>query len=188
MLLLVRHARSTWNEEGRWQGRADPPLSAAGEAQARAAAARVPAGIVAVHASDQRRAARTAELLTGRVPTTHPGLRERDVGPFEGLTRDAIEKRWPGAIAAQRWPEGWEPDDAVAERVLATLAGLPDVPSLVVTHGAAIRCVEQRLGLAALPLPNLSGRALTRTRSGDWEPAAERVHLDPVAAGHRTSG
>ena len=29
--LLVRHGQSTWNAIGRWQGRADAPLSPAGE-------------------------------------------------------------------------------------------------------------------------------------------------------------
>ena len=33
-LLLVRHGQSTWNAESRWQGQADPPLSALGERQA----------------------------------------------------------------------------------------------------------------------------------------------------------
>ena len=29
-VLLIRHGQSTWNAEGRWQGRADPPLSELG--------------------------------------------------------------------------------------------------------------------------------------------------------------
>ena len=34
-LWLIRHAESTWNAAGRWQGQADPPLSEKGRAQAR---------------------------------------------------------------------------------------------------------------------------------------------------------
>ena len=33
-ILIVRHGQSTWNAEQRWQGQADPPLSALGERQA----------------------------------------------------------------------------------------------------------------------------------------------------------
>ena len=32
--LLIRHAESTWNAAGRWQGHGDPPLSARGVLQA----------------------------------------------------------------------------------------------------------------------------------------------------------
>ena len=34
---LIRHAESEWNAAGRWQGLADPPLSARGRGQAAAA-------------------------------------------------------------------------------------------------------------------------------------------------------
>ncbi|MGZ4756794.1 MAG: histidine phosphatase family protein, partial [Acidimicrobiia bacterium] len=30
-ILLARHGQSTWNAAGRWQGRADPPLSELGQ-------------------------------------------------------------------------------------------------------------------------------------------------------------
>ena len=42
-LLLARHGQSTWNADGRWQGRADPPLSELGERQAEAVIARLQA-------------------------------------------------------------------------------------------------------------------------------------------------
>ena len=38
-LLVLRHAQSTWNAAGRWQGWADPPLSDEGEGQVGVAAA-----------------------------------------------------------------------------------------------------------------------------------------------------
>ncbi|MBA2326593.1 MAG: histidine phosphatase family protein, partial [Actinobacteria bacterium] len=63
-LFLVRHGESTWNADGRWQGQADPPLSALGEEQACDAAARLAAGgFSRVVASDLQRARRTAEIL-----------------------------------------------------------------------------------------------------------------------------
>ncbi|WP_235488554.1 histidine phosphatase family protein, partial [Frankia sp. AvcI1] len=37
-LLLWRHGRTTWNDVGRFQGHADPPLDATGRAQVAAVA------------------------------------------------------------------------------------------------------------------------------------------------------
>src|SRR5213078_4235821 len=65
-LLLVRHGQSEWNADGRWQGQADPPLSALGEQQAVAATNRLD-GVHAVWASDLVRARRTAELMAGEL-------------------------------------------------------------------------------------------------------------------------
>ncbi|MEX1344028.1 MAG: histidine phosphatase family protein, partial [Candidatus Limnocylindrales bacterium] len=42
-LALIRHGESAWIAEGRFQGQGDPPLSAAGERQAAAVAARLAA-------------------------------------------------------------------------------------------------------------------------------------------------
>ena len=162
-LLLVRHGESTWNREGRWQGRADPPLSAEGERQARDAAPAA-AGVRAIWSSDLARARRTAELLAppGVAVRLDDRLRERDVGSWAGLTRVEIDARYPGWIASGRRPPDWEDDDALRARcwpalraVAATLATA--TPSLVVTHGGLIRAVAAALGAAPSPIPNLSG-------------------------------
>src|SRR5260370_19441283 len=116
-LLLVRHGESTWNAEGRWQGHADPPLSAVGVAQARAAASGV-SRVAAVWSSDLVRARQTAELCApaGVVVAEDPRLRERDVGSWTGLTRAATDDRCPRWLAAGRRPDGWEDDAPLAAR------------------------------------------------------------------------
>jgi probable phosphoglycerate mutase len=131
-VLLVRHALSEWNVEGRWQGQADPPLSPAGRAQAEAAAAGVgPVDLVIT--SDLERAHRTGELLAPGVPhRVEPLLREFDVGRWSGLTRAQIEQRWPTELAAfeagsRAAPPGGEARSDFDERVLAAarqVAGL----------------------------------------------------------------
>jgi broad specificity phosphatase PhoE len=162
-LLLVRHGESTWNADGRWQGQADPPLSELGAAQARAGAGAL-AGIDGVWSSDLARARETAELCApaGTAVRSDPRFRERDVGSWTGLTRDAIEDRYPGWLADRRRPEGWEDDAVFAERAWQALGDVaavldPGGCALVVSHGGLIRTVEAELGARARPVPNLGG-------------------------------
>ena len=169
-LLLVRHGESTWNARGRWQGWADPPLSDLGRAQAEAAAPAA-APVDAVVSSDLRRSRVTAELMAAllEVGPVHvePGLRERDVGDFTGLTRAEIEERWPGvlsnvAASIARDPRFGETVEVLAARVHASLARLAATFAgqrvLVVTHGGVVRNLERSLGIEPEPLPNLGGR------------------------------
>jgi broad specificity phosphatase PhoE len=161
-LLLVRHGESTWNALGRWQGHADPSLSAAGVAQARAAAPAL-TGIDEVWSSDLIRARQTAELCApAGVVHVDPRLRERDVGEWTGLTRDTIEDRYPGWLTDGRRPHGWETDESLAARgwraLRSVVAALePGRPAVVVSHGGLIRAVEASLGTPPRPVPNLGG-------------------------------
>jgi broad specificity phosphatase PhoE len=168
-ILLLRHAQSTWNAEGRWQGRSDPPLSPRGEADVAAASSSAALDqIEAVAASDLVRAVRTAELMAegrawGRIHLL-PGLRERDVGDFAGRTRAEIEERWPGALhRVPLDPPGAESRVSLLARAVASLHRIaerhPNRTVLAVTHGALIRALETHLGVTEpTVLVNLSGR------------------------------
>ncbi|CAN5598511.1 hypothetical protein BH18ACT1_BH18ACT1_04780 [soil metagenome] len=201
-LLLVRHGESTWNAVGRWQGWADPPLSDLGRAQAEAAAPA--AGTVdLVVASDLERARRTAEIMATALAAgpvvVEPGVRERDVGEFTGLTRVEIEERWPGVLGsvnASIAADGrfGETAEALNGRVLEALwrqadasdgsparaTGSGQARILVVTHGGVVRSLERALGIEPGPLPNLGGRILTLDLTERTIQAGERVLLlDP---------
>jgi broad specificity phosphatase PhoE len=95
-LLLIRHAESSWNAAGRWQGHGDPPLSDRGRAQANELARELARETIDVLvSSDLRRAAETAAILgqaRGLQPELNPRLRELDLGDWEGLTSDQIER------------------------------------------------------------------------------------------------
>jgi len=95
-LLLIRHAESSWNAAGRWQGHGNPPLSDRGRAQADALARQLAREAIDVLvSSDLRRAAQTAAIVgqaRGLRPELNPRLRELDLGDWEGLTRDQIER------------------------------------------------------------------------------------------------
>ncbi|MDP9403566.1 MAG: histidine phosphatase family protein [Actinomycetota bacterium] len=191
-LLLLRHGQSVWNAEHRWQGRADPPLSALGERQARWAAAWLAdtgpplSGVVA---SDLQRSRRTAEIIAealglGRVELD-PALRERDVGAWTGCTTDEIAARWPGALQAWRQgrlasPPGGEGDESLVARLLPALERLwarAGEPLLVITHGGAIRALERHLGAVSCTPTNLCGRWFGRADAGAQLVAGEPVSL-----------
>jgi probable phosphoglycerate mutase len=94
---LVRHGSTEWSEQGRHTGRTDLPLTAAGEAAARALA-RVLARheFALVLASPLRRARDTARLAGFPQPVLDDDLREWDYGDAEGLTTDQIRARGAG--------------------------------------------------------------------------------------------
>ena len=169
-LLLVRHGESTWNAEHRWQGHSDPPLSDLGERQARLAAEAIAGlGITHVFASDLQRARQTAELLTPDANITIISeLKERTVGPWEGLTRTEIEEQFPGMLGGKAWPPGFEMDDAIVARVRPALESIADLVGddavvLVVTHGGVIRSLIRLFEDTPDPLPNLGGRWFVMT-------------------------
>lgn len=150
-MLLARHGETDWNRDGRFQGHADPPLNELGRAQAAELAERLAAdGITALYASDLRRARETASIVADRLDlevSLHPGLREIDVGEFQGLTRDEIDIRWPAAQArfeelGYGWLDGETLDDLSARVVGAVLeiaARHPGEHVLAVGHGGTIR-------------------------------------------------
>lgn len=192
-VLLLRHAQSAWNAEGRWQGWADPPLSDEGELAALAVASDpLLDGVAGVVSSDLQRARRTAELLCAGRPwpavETLRGLRERGAGHWTGLTRDEIGERWPGALVASVAEiPGGETPVAVTARALAVLHRVAErwrgQTVLAVTHGALIRLVEHHAGGDPGPVRNLSGRWVHvgggRIRLG------APVQLGSVAAGEQ---
>ena len=151
-IFLARHGETDWNRNERFQGHADPPLNAAGREQAHALSeALATQPLRAVYTSPLRRAAETAEVVAasrGLAVEPADGLREVDVGSWEGLTRTDVERRYPEQF--RRWlveqAQGWEDGETYEEmgrRVVGTLLELAerhrDDPILAVTHGGPIR-------------------------------------------------
>jgi broad specificity phosphatase PhoE len=164
-LLLARHGESEWNAIGRWQGWADPPLSELGARQARVAARAVGA-VDAIVSSDLQRARMTADIIAAELGigpvVVDAALRERDAGPWTGLTRLQIEDEWPGWLATDKRPDGYEGDESLLDRVvpaLLALEGAGDIV-LVVTHGGVIGAVDRSLGQTHARTPNLGGRII----------------------------
>jgi broad specificity phosphatase PhoE len=193
-LLLARHGQSTWNAVGRWQGRADPPLSELGQRQAEAVAANLLAGpaseppVDRVWCSPLQRARETAEII-GRVLQLEVAIDERvqeiDAGEWTGMTRAEIDEAWPGYLDEHRRPPGFESHDHLLARALEGLHeivghrdGRAGETVLVVTHGGVIRVLERHLDAPEAPVPNLGGRELLH-RGADFELGERLVLIDP---------
>ena len=167
-LLLVRHGQSEWNAMGRWQGKANPPLTDLGKEQALIAAKKLPDFSI-LASSDLVRARETAEIFAkahdkdSNDILIEPQVQERDAGEFSGLTRDEIDKKFPGYLAQNRWPSGWEPDDVLIKRLREGLGRIitssTESDSIdVVTHGGCIYALESLLGEEYRRISNLGGR------------------------------
>ncbi len=106
-LVLMRHGRTAWNVEGRYQGQADPPLDAHGRAQAVALALglqRAGVRLDALYVSPLLRARQTALPVAARLgvrPVYDPRWMEIHLGQWQGLPVTVIRQRYPAAFA--RW-------------------------------------------------------------------------------------
>jgi broad specificity phosphatase PhoE len=153
-ILIARHGQSDWNQQRRWQGHADRPLSERGRKQAQALADRLAhIELDAIYSSDLKRARDTAAVVAesqGLELRQLPELREVDVGSWSGLTRAEAEERFPGGFT--RWRDGYpgwrdgETYEAMADRVLRAVDRIAVEHEggrvLVVSHGGPIRAIH----------------------------------------------
>lgn len=184
--ILLRHGRTAWNAEGRWQGREDVPLDGVGLRQAETAAEMLvrDGSITRVITSPARRAAQTATVLKGAFDlagrpvgrATDDRLVEIDVGRWSGLTREASEAQFshefdalargedvPYGECGERLSEAVSRVESAVVDAVDGLSGNETV--VVVTHGAVIRGVAG--SLAGLPLA-VSRRVLDHVDNCHW--------------------
>lgn len=144
-VLLLRHGPTSWNADGRIQGRTDLPLAASGRARVRAW--RLPPTLVPARwlTSPLRRARETATLLAPGAVGVDERLVEMDWGAFEGQTLAALRAEDPAGMAANeargldfRPPGGESPRDVQA-RLEHLLHELADGPTIAVAHKGVIR-------------------------------------------------
>lgn len=181
-LLCVRHGRTAWNADKRFQGHTDIPLDAEGRAQATVLGALLRKECIdAAVASDLARAAETARIVLGQrdVPLRlDPDWREMQFGAWEGLT-------WPQIVAANPHldagnetavkaytPDGGETFDLLCERVARAVERIcVEVPDdgvvLVATHAGPLHALLRvLLGETGLKVRFLTA-SVTRFRRTD---------------------
>jgi len=179
-LVCVRHGRTAWNADLRFQGQSNVPLDSLGRAQAMLLALqlRTPP-FDGAFSSDLERSAETARIILGE----HPGLelrldedlREMSFGAWEGLTWAQIVKDDP-KLASDGWarpknytPPGGERFEDVIVRAGRAVGRIRESFTagrvLVVTHAgvlhALLRVVLGEAEASALDVRFLPG-AITR--------------------------
>jgi alpha-ribazole phosphatase len=184
---LVRHGSVIGAETRRFIGHLDVPLSALGEAQIAALAARL-RGIRfdAIYCSDLQRTRRSAEILAAPhrlTPIANPALREFAMGDWDGLTAEEIRaldavafKAWISDVGRFQFPGGESLQDLQA-RVLPAFEAIVGRHRggtvAMVAHGGsnrAILCRALELGperLLALGQDYAALSVLER-RAGHW--------------------
>ncbi|HJS39518.1 MAG TPA: histidine phosphatase family protein [Burkholderiales bacterium] len=190
-ICMVRHGETAWNAEGRVQGQTDVPLSAVGEAQARAVRAAL-AGLRfdALYASDLARVRQTAApsaSALGLEPRLDARLRERHYGKFETLTYAEAKARLPQDYARFRDKDP-DYDFGSGERLrdfhARAIACVGEIAArhaggtvLVFTHGGVLEMVYRHahgLGLASARDFEIPNAALNwiEIGAGGWRVSA----------------
>lgn len=167
---LLRHGDDRRDGVKRYIGSTDLPLNAIGRQQARRWGTRLSAvSFDRIFASDLDRTVETARIVAegkekGRTIEVLPGLRELDLGAWEGLSFDEVRLRYPdeyrdrGADPVAFRPAGGESFEDLRTRVLPVMALLEkEVPlggvALVVAHAGVNRVILCEL--LGMPLANL---------------------------------
>jgi len=156
--VLVRHGRTAWNADGRYQGHADVPLDETGRSQARdIARALEHVAFDCAVTSDLERARETAQIVVGPrkiVLERDARWRELNFGTWEGLTRGQIVARTPELQTTPAppfvTPEGGESFARLRTRISSALDTVyertPDGGrALVVTHAGPLHAVLREL-------------------------------------------
>ncbi len=179
-LVLMRHGRTAWNDQGRYQGQSDPGLNARGWAQAIALAqALTQEGprLDALYVSPLLRARQTALPLAARLglrPRFEPRLMEIHLGVWQGLLVAEIRRRYPTLFA--RWEaDPWGAEIPGGERLCQVQGRVyAAVDAIVARHpGQTVGLVSHHLPLALLKvryqgLPATEVRRIPVPNAG-WE-------------------
>ena len=156
-IFLVRHGETEWNRIGRFQGISDIPLNKKGKAQAQALAqALKDEPIDVVYSSPLIRAKETAKTIQYFHPSSFyfedEGLKEMDLGDFEGMEATDWAKQYPEF--RKKWREspssiklpGGESLKEVQIRAVKTLERIiqnhsPETTLLICSHNFVIHAI-----------------------------------------------
>lgn len=148
LIYLIRHGATALNEEGRYQGLTDIPLSQAG----RAALRKADFCPETVYVSPLCRAAETAAILFPKAKQIAvPDFREMDFGAFEGRTADEmaddpVYRAWVAGGCTGRCPGG-ESLTEFSERVWTAFSPLLELEKerlVIVAHGGVQMAILER--------------------------------------------
>jgi len=188
-VVLIRHAQTEWNVQGRFIGQLDSPLTNQGLQDTELLARRLMSGhIDHIYCSDLGRSLVTASCITRHVKSKvdiDKRLRERSFGVFEGLSVKEIELKYPEVQVLTRHcadfaiPQG-ESKSQVLQRALSCVNELVKRHQgeriILVTHGGLMTVLLKHiLGLhpdaeRTYEVPNAAFNVLTyhESRRPNW--------------------
>ena len=151
VLYLIRHGKTMANEQHRYCGSTDLPLSPRGREEL--ASIRYALSGVRFLTSGMLRAEQTLEILFGNVPhEIRPEFREIDFGEFEMHTYEELKDdpnylAWITGDNERNVPPGGESGEAMTSRVLRGLDALveEDRDTVLITHGGVIAAIMESL-------------------------------------------
>lgn len=155
-IVLIRHGKTEGNKEKRYIGRTDQPLSEDGIAGIKENLGRYPS-VEKVYASPMKRTRQTAELIyPGQASELVDGLREMDMGVFEGKNHAELKNRpsyilWVATRGKISIPGGESMKDFGKRTMDAFTQVLGDMQaegikrSAVVAHGGTIMSIVSQL-------------------------------------------
>ncbi|MFC4322308.1 histidine phosphatase family protein [Litchfieldia salsa] len=174
---FIRHGRTSWNEEGREQGKCDIALNEVGVRGAHQLAKRITSETWdVVYSSPLVRARQTAEIIgeyTGLPIYLDSRISEVGSGLIEGTTEEERVRKW-----GTNWREldlGIESNNKVLTRGLAFIKEVCDINRkkniLVVSHGSFIEQILEVLTphyKITEPLNNTSITTLKKNKN-EWD-------------------
>lgn len=162
---LARHGQTAWNEQGRFCGHTDVPLSTLGRRQARTLASQLQQmPIAAIYSSDLSRARETAKIIAKKRQIeiiSSSAWREINFGAWEGLMYAEIAASFNDQLGFFTNPEHDAPPQGetlteVLQRVIPALKEIlhhkHDEAIVLVSHGGVIR--GMLCSLLGMPLRN----------------------------------
>jgi probable phosphoglycerate mutase len=203
-VLLIRHPESAWNSKGIYQGQMDIPLSALGRIQAELVAARLSrehlCGIVCSPLKRAHTLAGAIARYHHLTPEPDPRLTEIGHGSWEGLSRDAVQRRFPEMYAT--WIErphevtfpGGESLTDVHERAILAITEILARPEggtwVVVTHDTVCRlavAAAERLPVIGFSSVGLENAGITTLVGPDLVGSVRQVNDVEHLGEHRVN-
>lgn len=163
ILYLIRHAKTSWNDRGLWQGNVDIPLNDEGYLQAKKLAQRFSGlSIEAIYTSPLSRSYQTAEEISKvllQQPIVESSLRECEISLWNGLTMSETLEKYENQY--KYWSmnplatvEGVESLQNVQNRTVSAIQQISSSHRgnvIVVSHAIAIKMVI--CWVLGLPIP-----------------------------------
>ncbi|HHZ01659.1 MAG TPA: histidine phosphatase family protein [Tissierellia bacterium] len=155
-IYITRHGETVWNRECKYQGHKDSDLTEKGIIGAELLSERIEEiDIDYIISSPLGRAYKTAEIVRGNKDIEiikHEGLKELNLGEFEGMKYEEIKREYPAILEKieadplnQRYPNGESLREfygRVEKALNEILEKYKNKTILIVAHGGTIKCIE----------------------------------------------